>query len=463
MTYQDALDYLESFVDYERMVRPDALRRLTLERMRRLCRRLGDPQRRFRAVQVAGTNGKGAVSAMLYAMLKRTPLRAGLYTSPHLEDLRERIRVWPVSQPGGDPQDDRIGRDAFAALVEEMRPVLEQSRNDPDGPVTYFEVMTALAFHHFCRAGVDVAVLEVGLGGRLDATSVAEAAVAVFTPIGLDHTEVLGETLAAIAAEKAAVIRHGQLAVSAPQEEDVEEVLRMACGAHGVPLTMVGWDVTADVTRHDLSGLGVTVFGRRGMYETLDLPLLGRHQADNAATAVAALEALSAKGSPFSAVRQGLPEVVWPGRLELVSDSPCVLMDGAHNPPAALALRRALEELVPGRAIHLLIGMSSDKRAETFGSILAPLSSTVTCTRTKHARAMDAGELSRRLAPLARELHTVPQPADALTYLLNAAAPDDVILVTGSMFLVGELRQPVRQAAARLRRKEANHIIAGSP
>ena len=457
MEYQQAIAYLDSFVNYERTHDPQAMRKVPLERMRRLCRRLGEPQRSFRSILVTGTNGKGSISAMLYAMLRESSLRVGLYTSPHLEHLRERIRVWPgtSTSPTTDRHhgDDWIGEAAFAATMEELQPVLEEMRRQsPKQPPTYFEVLTALAFLYFKMRRVEVAVLEVGLGGRLDATNVVDQAVSVIAPIDVDHADVLGPEPVMIAREKAGIIKPHQTVITAPQQEEVEDGLREACAAQGVPLLACGRDLTVDTERHDLYGLRVSVTGLRGVYRSLSLPLIGRHQAENAAVAIGALEMLSDIGIPHTLVGKGLAQTEWPGRLEIVNDTPLVLMDGAHNPHAAAALKRTLTELCHGRAIHLLLGVSSDKSVEEIGEALGGLAVSATCTKSRHPRALEPAELARRFYPYCRDVHVMSDPADAFTYLLNAVSPDDVIVVTGSFFLVGELRAALRHSHVRPRR-----------
>lgn len=422
--------------------------------MRRLCQRLGDPQRRFRSVLVAGTNGKGSICAMLYAMLRESPLRVGLYTSPHLEHLRERIRV---AGAGGDSRGrahggDWISAEEFAAAVSELQPVLEEMRAaSSDAPPTYFEALTALAFLQFGRRQVEVAVLEVGLGGRLDATNVVEQAVSVFAPIAVDHADVLGHDPATIAREKAGIIKSGQVAITAPQAPEVIAVLEDVCQGLDVPLVVGGRDLTVGIHRHDAGGLEVTITGLRGIYESLAIPLIGRHQAHNAAAAVGALEALADTGIPHGLVERGLAQVEWPGRLEVVNDSPLVVLDGAHNPHAASALRETLTELCLGRAVHLLVGMSADKSVEAFGRLVGGLAVSATCTKSRHPRALEPTELARRLFPFCQDVHVMSDPADALTYLLNAVSPQDAIVVTGSFFLVGELRAALRESHVRLR------------
>ncbi len=458
MTYEKAVAYLDSLTNFERTPRPDEMRAVPLSRMERICRRLGDPQRRFRSILIAGTNGKGSVAAMLYSMLRESELRAGLYTSPHIEHLRERIRTWTGGPTPGERVhgDDWITPEAFAEGVAEVRQAIEAVRREtPSLPPTYFEAMTALAFLQFQRQGVEVAVLEVGLGGRLDATNVAAPAVSVITPVDIDHTEVLGNSPGAIAKEKAGIIKPGQCVISAPQHDEVASVIAAACEAQGAFLCAGGRDVTARIARHDADGLQVSLTGQRGIYESLEIPLLGRHQAMNAALAVAAMEALSDAGAPHLVVERGLSRVAWPGRIEIVNDAPLVIMDGAHNAHAAAALAETVLELSAGRRIHLLIGMSSDKSVEEVGRALGPLAISATCTRSRHPRALDPMVLAKRLGPFCQDVHVMSDAPDAYTYLLNAVPPGDVIVVTGSLFLVGQLRALLRQPNVGVRRAGA--------
>ena len=461
MTYDDAVAYLDALVNYETRRDPKAMRQVQLSRMQRLCQLVGDPQRRFRSILVTGTNGKGSICAMLYEMLRQSELRAGLYTSPHVEHLRERIRV---SIPGsGDAEGhggDWITEAEFIDLLAELQPALEQMRYDsPKSPPTHFEALTALAFMQFDRRQIDLAVLEVGLGGRLDATNVVEQAVSILAPIDVDHADILGSHPSAIATEKAGVIKPRQIVLTAAQPDGVLGVLRAACGAQGVPLLVCGEDLTVGIQRHDLQGLQLSVTGLRGIYESLALPLIGRHQAQNAALAVAALEALSPTGIPHTIVDQGLARVELPWRIEVVNEAPLVLMDGAHNAHAARALAETLGELCPGRRIHLLIGMSSDKSVERVGASLGPLAVSATCTKSRHPRALEPTTLARRLAPFCSDVHVMADPDDAYTYLLNAVGPKDVMVVTGSLYLVGELRAALRRSHVRPKRAPSLELV----
>ncbi len=314
MTYDDAVRYLESLVNYERAPDPQEMREMTLDRMRRLCARLGDPQRRFRSVLVAGTNGKGSICTFLYSMLRESTLRVGLYTSPHLEQLRERIRIWNAGPSDGARAygDDWISEADFASAIATLKPVVEEFRAAGDR-LTYFEVLTAAAFLAFSQQRVEIAVLEVGLGGRLDATNVVTQAVSVFGPIDIDHASVLGTDPVLIAREKAGIIKPNQTAITVEQTQDVKGVLRAACEAQAVPLLTCGQEFTVRIQHHGLDGLQLTVAGTRGIYESLDVPMPGRHQAQNAAAAIAALEALSSTGVPHAMVERGLAAAAWPG------------------------------------------------------------------------------------------------------------------------------------------------------
>lgn len=453
MTYDEALAYLDSLTNFEHMHDPQAMRDVKLERMQALCERLGQPQRLFRSVLVAGTNGKGSICAMIYTILRAANLRVGLYTSPHLHDVRERIRVSLQPSAGsGEVLDDSdaISQDEFAALIDRLRIVMQEwNGHAPGGLPTYFEALTAAALLHFAKSGVRLAVLEVGLGGRLDATNVVEPAVSAFGPVGLDHTDVLGEDLVTIAREKAGIIRPRRAVISASQQPAVSALLREV--VQDAPLLEYGQQLSAEIIAHDPQGMQLAIQGMRGRYGDLRLPLVGRHQAENATVAVAAVEALADDGVPHSPVRSGLAAVRWPGRLEVVQEKPVVVLDGAHNPQAVQALKGTLEELWPGRTIHLLIGVSQDKPLQALGGTLGSFASSITCTRSRHPRACEPQRLAEQLTSTHRPITVIPDAVDAYTYLLNTVPSDDLIVVTGSLFLVGQLRAALQQAQARAR------------
>jgi dihydrofolate synthase/folylpolyglutamate synthase len=448
MTYDEAIACLGTLTNYEQVHQPEVMRQVRLARMRWVCEQLGNPQRAFRSVLVAGTNAKGSISAMIYAMLRCAGLRVGLYTSPHLEDVRERIRVSGDSWEEGA---DWISPEELATLIERLQPVIEASKTHAEGPVTYFEVITAAALLHFAQRQVRIGVLEVGLGGRLDATNVVEQDVSVFGPIGFDHMDVLGQELAAIAKEKAGIVSkedvpRGRSAravvISARQSPEVARVLESAVSSTN-QLVSYGRQISSTLLRHEPDGVNLTVQGVRGTYEGLHLPLIGRHQAENAALAVAAVEALSGDGAAYTIVRRGLARVRWPGRCEVIPGEPLVVLDGAHNPQAACALRNTLEDLWPKRAVELLVGMSCDKSAHAIGEHLAPSAASIVCTKSPHSRAADPVELARQLAAYHQRIEVVEDPVDAYTYVVNRAGPEGIVVITGSLFLVGTLREVI--------------------
>ncbi len=404
---------------------------LGLERMERLMARLHHPERAFRAFHVAGTNGKGSVGAHLEALL-RPGGRVGFTSSPHLAEVGERVRV--------------DGRPADPGALARWLEVNEGALCDPGGEaVTEFEALTAWAFDAFRAAGVTDAVVEVGLGGRLDATNVLPPpAVAVITPIGLDHMDRLGPTLAAIAGEKAGIIKTGGALVVARQPDPAARVIAAAASRAGVVPRLEGRDfgarrirVTEHGTRFDL------VVGQR-RFRDLRTPLLGRHQAHNAAVAAAALDAVDPERLERALAAGALDATVWPGRLEVVADSPPVVLDGAHNPHATRTLARAVGEIWPGRRATLVFGMLEDRDSVRVISPLLPIAERVILTRPPSARARDPESMVGRLPGVA--LRVEADPWDALTRARELTPGDGLVLVTGSLYLVGAIRARLRSA-----------------
>ncbi|MBI4278058.1 MAG: bifunctional folylpolyglutamate synthase/dihydrofolate synthase [Armatimonadetes bacterium] len=325
--------------------------------------------------------------------------------------------------------------------------MVEAMRSSDVGPPTYFEISVALAFMHFARADVDVALLEVGIGGRLDATNVAEPLISVITPISFDHTDVLGTTLSAIAGEKAGIIRPGGVVVLAPQPDEAREVIAARCRELGARLIEVARDVRWERQQGGPGGQRFRVMGRRGAYDGLRLPLVGAHQVVNAATAVAAAEALGEVGLPVAAdaVARGLAAVRWPGRVEVLRRRPTVVLDVAHNPAAIAALRDALVECFPGRRILLLFGMLSTKDYRGAAAIIAPIADAIVVTTPDHPHALPAAILADAARGMCPRVEVVESRLAALDRILRLARPEDVICVTGSFYLVGELRPVLRR------------------
>ena len=430
-TYEEALDYIYSFTDYEKTTSYRyAPKFFDLARMERLLASLDNPHRRFPSVHIAGTKGKGSTAAMTASVLQAAGYRTGLYTSPHLHTFRERIRV--------DGQ--LIERAEVVVLAERLRPLVEGVEG-----ITTFEVMTAMAFLHFVERGVDFAVLEVGLGGRLDATNVVSPLVSVITSLSYDHTHILGHTLAQIAREKAGIIKRGVPVVSAPQPPEAMAVIEQVCREREAELVVVGRDWTWEAGEANLKGQWFKVAGGGGQEASRSfwIPLLGRHQLINATIVVAAVEMLRRQGVhiPEASVREGLRRVRWPGRLEVLGRRPFLIVDCAHNADSAQKLAAALRELFAYRDLILVFGASADKDIRGMMRALLPLAREVILTRAHHPRAADPGELREEARSLGWEAAISEDVAGALSQALKLADEDDLVCVTGSTFVVAEARE----------------------
>jgi dihydrofolate synthase/folylpolyglutamate synthase len=432
MNYLESIAYLHSLTDYE----TTRVRRYTpevfdLSRVECLLEAVGNPHRRFRSVHIAGTKGKGSTAAMLESCLRATGCHTALYTSPHLHTFRERIRVGA----------DRISRDKVVGLVEELRPLVERM---PE--LTTFEVITTMGFLHFARSDVDVAVVEVGLGGRLDATNVLSPEVAVITSISRDHTYLLGDTLGEIAREKGGIVKSGIPTVSAPQRAEAIQALEAISKGRGSQLVEICRDWDYDAGPADPEGQSFAVRRVVDGGSPLDgeywIPLLGRHQLENAASAVATLDLLRKRGFdvPVQAVHQGLREVEWPGRMEILSQNPLVVVDCAHNPYSARTLREALKEWFPDQSWVMVFGASVDKDIAGMLEALVPISDYTIVTRADHPRAMAPVELADIVAEVGGGAEVSLNVRKSLERALEMMDPDNGLLATGSIFVVADLR-----------------------
>lgn len=419
-TYAEALDYLNRFISYERqqpaIYSPETL---SLDRVHRLLDRLERPDRTFPAIHIAGTKGKGSTAAMIEAGLRAAGYRTGLYTSPHLHTFRERIRV----------NNELITREAFARLVDELEPHIAAVPG-----LTWFEIVTTLAFLHFAQARIEAGVIEVGLGGRFDATNVLTPLVSVITSLSMDHMNLLGPTLAHIAFEKAGIIKRRVPVVSAPQPPEAFDVLRRVARFRATTITLVGRDVMVGPIEQTLAAQRLRV--NDGEFQ---IPLLGAHQVINAATAVTALHIAGGRGLPVSddAIRAGLRHVQWPGRLEILSREPLLVVDGAHNGDSAQQLARALREVFGREDWTLIIGVSADKDIPTMLDALLPSASRVIVTRARSVRAADVETLGRQITDRGRAPALTRSVPEALDLALQSPAP---IIVTGSLFTVADAR-----------------------
>ncbi len=428
--YQEVLSDIFSHVDYSRTRQiPYNASTYNLERMHELCTRLGNPQNQYPSVHIAGSKGKGSTAAMTASILQTAGYRTGLYTSPHLHTFRERIRI--------DGQ--LISQERLISLWEQLRPhakALEET--------TTFEIITALAFMDFAAADVDWAVLEVGLGGRLDATNVVQSQACAITSLSHEHTDLLGHTLSLIAFEKAGIIKSGVPVVVGPQAPEAMAVIEDVANQAGAKLWCVDEDWRYDILQSTDHGLILDITGPDVHYGNLHVPLIGDHQAANATVAVALMHALRNNDVFISeeTIREGLAKAYWPGRLERLSRDPLVVVDSAHNHQSAERLQKALD-LFPHRRLILLFGASADKDIEGMLDVLAKDADAIIVTRSFHPRAADAdrlAELATTIAPNS-PVYITDDALPALQLAESLAQPDDLVLITGSIFVVAAARE----------------------
>jgi dihydrofolate synthase / folylpolyglutamate synthase len=410
--------------------------KLGLETMRRFCGALGDPQHAYAVVHVAGTNGKGSVCAMLSAILRGMGLRVGLYTSPHLVRFAERIQV------DGRP----LGDDALLSLMDALDAAAGEAGLTGESEPTFFEYTTALAFEHFRRVGVNVAVVEVGLGGRLDATNLVNPLVSVITRIGLDHMVYLGTDLASVAREKCGIVKPGRPVIAAIQADVAMDTIRAACAANGCVLHAVATDIAVSSRAQTLDGQTVRYETADGLAGTARLPLPGRHQLENMATAVLAAETMAGMlGMELSprTVKEGLSRTCWPARLQVLRREPLLILDAAHNEDGAQALVRALDKLVAS-PVGFVVGMCGDKDVARVMAILGAAATRLWVTPLDNPRGADpallaaASRMGER-ALVCESLAAALAQADAW-----AAREGGAVCVAGSIFLAGEVLDRLR-------------------
>lgn len=443
--YQEALDFLYSFIDYslKRNFR-NAPEKFDLNRMCKFMTYLGDPQKDYGIIHVAGTKGKGSVSSYCANILKEEGYLTGLYTSPHMVEFTERIQVNGKKIPKAD----------LVEVVEQIKPVTEKV---PE--ITTFELTTALAFLYFSQKHVDYAVFEVGLGGRLDATNIVTPVVSVITSISYDHTQILGNTLSEIAGEKGGIIKPHIPVVVAPQKEEARHRLEEIAQERHAPLIQVGRDYLYAADSHSLDGQTFLMWtpdeqpmvdkfiesAGRDIWSPIRfrIPLLGFHQVENAATAYAALKTAEKYGVAISqrAYQRGFADVDWPGRMEILQQHPPVVIDSAHNRYSALRLRQAMDDYFPGLPVLLVFGASEDKDIEGMFQELLPRVWRVIATQSIHPRAIEAEKLVEIIHRFGRSARAITRIEDALAAALNEAGEESVILVTGSIFVAAAARK----------------------
>lgn len=442
--FEAALDYLYSFINFEKKKQDRYMAsKIDVSRPKRLFAKIGDPYKAYPTIHVAGTKGKGSVSALCAFALRAAGLRVGLYTSPHLVNFRERIRILtPDDAQGLIPEAD------FVQIIEQLKPIIEADFPD----TTWFEVLTAVSFKHFANQQVDVAVIEVGLGGRLDATNVLSPLVSVITSLSLDHTAFLGNTLAQIAFEKGGIIKPSIPAIVAPQPAEAIEKLRDIGLERESPISFIQekWQYESvppskkgELPRIQLEHTpGDSLIPQGG---TLPINLLGEHQAENGVVALAALSQVQAHFPALTetAVRQGFADVVWNGRLQLLhkatASTPPLLLDCAHNPDSAAKLRDALTTLFNYDRLFLILGAPADKDVEGMLKLLLPLTHRAIFTTASHPRSITPQALVEMSKKLGYEAEPQPDMMAAITAALATATPADLLCVTGSIIVVGDL------------------------
>jgi len=424
-TYQSSLAYLYGLQKHGI--------KLGLDTIRILLGQCQHPERKFAVLHIGGTNGKGSAAAMTAAILRAANIRVGLFTSPHLIDFRERIQV----------QGEPIAEHRVVDLVERFRRF-----TTPTASPTFFETTTAMAFQYFAEERVEIAVVEVGLGGRFDATNVCQPMGTLVTNVALDHEAYLGETLGAIAFEKAGIIKERIPLVVGPMPDEAHAVIRQRAYEQHAPLCQFGSDFTIHLQDSGLFEYQSSTHH----YPNLPCALKGAHQFINAACALALLEASVMPHHPLSqeAIVKGLSSVSWGGRLETLMTDPLMICDGAHNPDAGRALRHYVADTirdVPGRKVIVILGMMKDKNIERFLAELLPIADAIICTQIDHPRSVTALELQERLISCPKPVYAVSLPADAVCLAKQLSHSQDLICITGSLFLIGAIKS----------------VLAGSP
>jgi dihydrofolate synthase / folylpolyglutamate synthase len=421
--YNKALDYLYAFVDYSlKHISELARAEFNLDRMFALMEALGSPQSKYPIIHVAGTKGKGSVSALCASALQAAGYKTGLYTSPHLVDYCERIQV------NGEP----ISHEFMVELVEEVKPFVAKIPK-----LTTFEITTALGFLAFAKEGCNAAVIEVGLGGRLDATNMVMPMVSVITSLSYDHMAVLGDTLAKIAGEKAGIIKQGVPVISAPQKEEALEVLERVARSRDCTFTLVGKDVKFERTSSSLNGQELVISFEFSVVR-LKIPLLGNHQVENAAIAYAALKTSGILISD-QAIQEGFSQVQWPARFEVLRREPPVVIDSAHNRDSALRLRETLDEYFPDTPVILIFCALEDKDILGMIEELQPRLEKVVATRADHPRAPSAEWIAEQISKVGIPVEAVTPVASALECALELAGEQKIVLSAGSVAFAGEV------------------------
>jgi dihydrofolate synthase/folylpolyglutamate synthase len=448
MTYPEASRYLESFINYEKIPAYPYKESLKLERIEDFLAIIDNPQDYLRCIHVAGTKGKGSTCAFIAYILRQAGFRVGLYTSPHLSDFRERIRILGPTTDNRNPRTDfegMISKNKLTGLVGRLRPYIEKYNKDSKyGPLSFFEVYTALALIYFKEKKADFAVLETGLGGRLDATNAVKPLVCAITPISYEHTQKLGNSLREIATEKAGIIKvyssqflvHSPIVISATQKKEPREVIINRCKKLKAKLYEVGTNIKYRIEKSNFSIKGIF-----DAYNGLKSRLIGEHQVINAATAIGAVEALRFYGINIGAeaARKGIYNTLWPGRCEVVAKNPLLVLDGAQNIASSCVLKEAIQKNFKYKRLILVLGISNDKDIKGICNELRDLTDEAILTKANNPRAAKPEALKKYFT--GKPIHITQSVKEAKNLARRLAKNKDLVLVTGSLFVVGEFRQ----------------------
>ncbi len=442
MDYNAALAYIEQFIDYERS--PDFSRQArfyNLNRISQLLELLGNPHEKLKVVHITGSKGKGSTAAMIASVLIHAGYKTGLFTSPHLITPRERCRI----------NNNLISEIDFARYLVKLKPAIETVSDSEFGKVSFFEIYTALAFTYFADEETDFAVIEVGLGGRLDATNVVSPVTSVITPIGLEHTEILGETYSEIAGEKAEIIKDECPVALAPQHPDAYEVFEKVANQRNAPIIKVKNIDDQDtytlniVYQFDSEGIPIAqqidIETNSDRYKDISLSLLGYHQYVNAATAIAAIECIELQGYTIKkqCVYEGFRNVQWEGRIQRMKSSPLVILDGAHSPGSMEALIHSIRNTYRYAQVAFIVSLMRDKDINEIGRIISKIADTVVTTQVSdNPRVISADTIKNTWMDICQNVVTCPNPEEAITKEIENASPTDLICITGSLYLVGQ-------------------------
>lgn len=425
MNYHEAIEYLQNLTKFGF--------NFGLGRIEELMKRLGEPHKKIKVIHVGGTNGKGSTSAMTSSILHAAGYKVGTFTSPHLHSYNERYRI----------NGEEISPNRIAQLITTIRPLLEDMVKEGYEHPTEFEVSTALAFLYFYQEEVDFLVLEVGLGGSIDSTNVVDPLVSVITNVAMDHMDYLGNSIEEITKVKAGIIKNNGNVITASDNIHVVEIIREVAEEKKAALYQVGIDTTFEIISSTSHGQRFNLRSLGCEYENIELSLLGTHQIINAATAVTVIEVLKKKGFTINkeAVAQGLTKAKWPARLEIIQEKPMVLLDGAHNLDGAICLRKSLENIFQYKRLILVIGMLADKEREKVLAQLVPLTEIIIVTKPNNPRSGEWQQMAEEAKKYVPQVYLEEEIKAAVEFAKNIAEEDDLICITGSLYMVAEARE----------------------